>query len=371
MTTTQATTKMAAEQHAAQAAQDEADVFATLETLVDELASAGFVSMVAIGDRLGLYSALRFLGPSTAGALADATGCNERLVFEWLCANAAAGYLSYDTDTERFGLAAGAAAVLADPNSPVFLAPAASVIRAYYTDLDLLEEAFRGDGGIGWDRHHHAMFHSVERYFAAAYAANLTSTWIPAVPGLTEKLTAGARVADVGCGHGISTAIMAAHYPASEFYGVDFHEPSIRRAEQVACERGLEGRIDYDVATATDYAGGPFDVICFFDALHDMGDPEAAIRHARSQLADDGTLFLVEMYAADSLEDKLASPLGRWTFAASTVLCTPAALAQEGRLALGNQAGSARLGELLTANGFGSYNVAMETPFNIILEARP
>jgi 2-polyprenyl-3-methyl-5-hydroxy-6-metoxy-1,4-benzoquinol methylase len=350
---------------------DELAVQDSVARLVDELASAGFVAMVAIGDRLGLYAALDELGEVGAATLAEATACNERLVLEWLCSNAAAGYVAHDPARGTFTLRPGAAAVLADESSPAFLAPAATVIRSYYTDQDQLEAAFRGRGGIAWGDHHACMFGGVERFFAAAYRANLTSAWIPAVPGLAERLRAGARVADVGCGHGISTALMAAEYPASAFHGSDIHEPSVVRARAVAAEQGVEARTSYEVASSVGYGGGPYDVVCFFDALHDMGDPEAAIRHAREQLADDGIVLLVEMQAGEGLAASIANPLGRWFFAASTALCTPAALAQGGPLALGNQAGPRRWRELFAANGFPRFAVALETPFNLVMEARP
>jgi len=352
---------------------DELAVPDVLEALAGEMASAAFVSMVAIGDRLGLYAALADLGEGvSAGALARATACNERLVLEWLCSNAAAGYVTHDPADDTFALAPGVAAVLAVADSPTFLAPAATIIRTLYADQERLEAAFRGDGGIDWGDHHECLFGGVERYFATAYEGQLLPSWIPAVPGLGEALEAGAAVADVGCGHGISTALMAAAYPASRFTGFDFHAPSLDRAREVAVAEGVDDRIRYEQATATDYDGGPYDVICFFDALHDMGDPAAAIRHAGSQLADDGVVLLVEMFAGADLATTFAvNPLAKWSFAASTALCTPSALAQRGPLALGNQAGPARMEELFRANGFTRFRVALETPFNLVMEARP
>ena len=352
------------------AEQDQA-VLDTVERVIDELSSAAFVSMIAIGDRLGLYAALDELGGASASTLAEATSCNERLVLEWLCSNAGAGYVRYDPADQTFTLRAGARAVLADDSAATFLAPAAAIIRSLYTDQDQLEAAFRGRGAIGWGDHHDCMFSGVERFFATAYTANLTSAWIPSVPGLADELTGGARVADVGCGHGISTALMAAEYPASEFHGFDFHEPSIARAREVAAGQGVAARTRYQVASSVDYQGGPFDVICFFDALHDMGDPVGAIRHACAQLADDGIVLLVEMYAGKDLAASIGNPLARWFYAASTVLCTPCALAQGGPLALGNQVGPVRWGELFRASGFERFDVALETPFNLVMAARP
>lgn len=342
----------------------------TLGKLANELASAAFVSMVSVGDRLGLYQALDQLPPSTAGTLASVTHLNERLVLEWLSSNASAGYVIYDPRDETFALAPGAAEVLAHEHSPAFVGRAPAVIRSYYADEDLLVDAFRSDGTLAWGDHHACMFSGVERFFASAYDNNLLSSWIPSVPGLADKLTAGARVADVGCGHGVSTALMANAFPQSRFSGFDFHEASIERARAIAAEAGVKANTDYTVASSVDYDGS-FDVICFFDALHDMGDPEAAIRHARANLADDGIVLLVEMQAGDSRAASIENPFGRWFYAASTALCTPCALAQRGPLALGNQVGSERWRDLFSVNGFGSFELALETPFNLILEARP
>jgi SAM-dependent methyltransferase len=350
---------------------EELAVGAALERLVGDLSGAAFVAMLAIGDRLGLYAALDEVGPATAATLAEATGCNERLLLEWLCANAAAGYATHDAADDSFALAPGVAAVLAHAASPAFLAPAATIVRTYYTDQDQLEAAFRGTGGIGWGDHHDCLFGGNERFFGTAYAANLVQEWIPAVPGLEDALRRGARVADVGCGHGISTALLAAQYPASTFHGFDFHDPSIVRARGVAAARGVDGTTRFEVATATGYDGGPFDVVCFFDALHDMGDPGAAIGHARSQLADDGVVLLVEPYAAADIAGSIQHPMAKLSYAGSTVLCTPCALAQDGPLALGNQAGPARMEELFRAHGFTRFRVALETPFNLVMEARP
>ncbi|QYG93665.1 methyltransferase domain-containing protein [Iamia sp. SCSIO 61187] len=344
---------------------------ATAERLAGELSSAAFVAMVALGDALGLYGALHRLGPSTAGAVAAETGCNERLVLEWLSSNAGAGYVTYDPDGEVFALAPGVDAVLVHEASPAFLAPGAEIIRSLYADQARVEAACRGDGGIDWGDHHTCMFTGVERFFATSYRSQLVEGWIPAVPGLEETLRGGARVADVGCGHGISTALMAAAYPASTFHGFDFHAPSLDRARAVAAESGVEATTSYELATAVGYGGGPYDVICFFDALHDMGDPEAAIRHAASEIAEDGVVLLVEPWAGPDRATSLQHPLAKWSYAASTVLCTPCALAQQGPLALGNQAGPARMEELFRANGFTRFEVALETPFNLVIAVRP
>ncbi|MCO8129435.1 class I SAM-dependent methyltransferase [Acidimicrobiia bacterium EGI L10123] len=346
----------------------------TVASFVDAVASAAFISMVAIGDRLGLYGALADLGGATAGDLAATSGCNERLVLEWLSCNASAGYVDHvvdDRGDDRFTIGPAAAALLADEGSPVFLASAATLVRSYFTDQDQLESAFRGSGGIDWGDHHDCMFTAVERFYGNAYSTSLTSEWIPSVPGLAEKLTAGASVADVGCGHGVSTALMAEAYPQSTFHGFDFHDGSIRRAREVAVERGVTSNVQFSTRTATDFDGGPYDVVCVFDALHDMGDPGAVIRHARSLLADDGVVLLVEAQAGDDRATSIANPLGRLFYAASTVLCTPCALSQGGPEALGNQVGAARWEQIFVANGFSRFERSLETPFNLILAARP
>lgn len=345
-------------------------VLGTVERLSNEFASAAFVSMVSLGDRLGLYQALDEIGAATAATLAAHTGMHERLLLEWLSSNASAGYMTYDASDETFVLSPGASEVLARQGTPMFIARAAGVIRSYYADEDLLAAAFESDGSVAWGDHHDCMFTGVERFFAAAYDTNLLSEWIPSIPGLAEKLTHGARVADVGCGHGVSTALMADAFPRSQFFGFDFHDGSIDRARQVAADAGVMANTHYDVKSAVDY-DGPFDVICFYDALHDMGDPEAAIRHARANLADDGIVLLVEMQAGDDRTASIANPISRWFYAASTALCTPCALAQDGPLALGNQVGRQRWNELFEANGFSRFELALETPFNLILEARP
>ncbi len=350
---------------------DEQLVEATAERFAGELASAAFVAMVAVGDRLGLYAALHRLGPSTAGAVAAEAGCNERLVLEWLSSNAGAGYVTYDPAGEVFALAPGVDAVLVHEASPAYLAPSSEIIRSLYTDQEQLEAAFRGDGGIDWGDHHDCMFTGVERFFATAYRSQLVEGWIPSVPGLEDALRRGARVADVGCGHGVSTALLAEAYPASTFRGFDFHAPSLDRAAALASDRGVADRVAYALARADGYEGGPYDVICFFDALHDMGDPAAAIRHAASEIADDGVVLLVEPWAGADRAASLQHPLAKWSYAASTVLCTPCALAQHGPLALGNQAGPAAMEDLFRANGFTRFEVALETPFNLVMAARP
>jgi SAM-dependent methyltransferase len=305
--------------------------------------------------------------PVTADALAARTGCNPRLVREWLNANAAAGYVEAVNGSYR--LPPEQAMALANEESPVFVAPGQNVLASCFLDLDKVLAAFRGDGGLPWGQHHHRMFHGVEKFFRPGYRNHLTSSWLPALDGMVAKLQAGAKVADVGCGHGASTIVMAQAYPNSRFFGYDFHGPSIDVARKRAAEGGVEGRALFETATAKGYTGRGFDLICFFDCLHDMGDPVGAARHAHQALKDDGAILLVEPFAGSSLAEN-STPVGRLFYAASTMICTPNSLSQEVGLGLGAQAGETRLREVFAEAGFGRFRRATETPFNLILEAR-
>ncbi len=345
-----------------------AELDAFIGRIAGDFATAAATSMIELGDRLGLYRVMLGRGPLTAADLADATGYNHRLVAEWLRSQAANQLMTYDPATTSYQLPPTTAAVLADGASPAFLVGAANIITSLYTDLDKVVAAFKGDGGVAWGDHDPCMFAGVEKFFSTAYNNSLTAEWIPALDGVEAKLRSGARVADVGCGHGISTALLAETYPNATVVGFDPHRPSLDRAAAVADARGLD--IDYHQSTASELSGGPYDVICFFDCLHDMGDPVIAIARAREQLADDGTVFLVEMHAEDDLVANFADPFSRWWYAASVMLCTPSALAQGGE-ALGNQVGTAAWRQRFEANGFTRFREAMRTPFNIVLEARP
>lgn len=346
---------------------DEARLHEFMGKIVTDMGGAWMMGMVLIGDELGLYKGMADGRPITADALAARCGCHPRLVREWLNANAASGYVEAVDGSYR--LPPEQAMALAREDSPVFVAPGQSVIAACFMDLEKVLTAFRGDGAFPWGEHHHRMFHGVEKFFRPGYQANLATAWLPALDGVVDKLTRGARVADVGCGHGASTIVMAKAFPNSRFVGIDFHAPSIEVAGKRAAEAGLGARVSFITATARAYTERDLDLICFFDCLHDMGDPLGAARHARQALKDDGTVLLVEPFAGDNLAQN-STPVGRLYYSASTMVCTPNSLSQEIGLALGAQAGEARLGQVFAEAGFTRFRRATETPFNLILEAR-
>jgi SAM-dependent methyltransferase len=339
-------------------------------TVAGDLGATLNTALIRIGDQLGLYEAMAGAGPLTSAELAERTGTAERYVREWLAAQAAGGYVTYDAEAERFELPPEQAMVLADEESPAFMLGGFQLAAAVLADEPKLTQAFRTGEGVGWHEHDHRLFEGTERFFRPGYRANLIAEWIPALEGVHEKLTAGARVADVGCGHGASTIIMAEAYPNSTFVGFDYHDGSIEAARKAAEEAGLGDRVTFEVASAREYPGAGYDLVCFFDCLHDMGDPVGACKHVRESLAPDGTLMVVEPRAGETVGDNL-NPVGRIYYCASTMLCTPGSLDQEVGLALGAQAGPKRLGEVLADGGFGRVRVAAETPFNIVLEARP
>jgi SAM-dependent methyltransferase len=349
---------------------DEAKVEQFVGQALGELGATLNAALVVIGDRLGLYRAMADAGPVEAAELAARTGTNERSVREWLNAQAAGGYVTYEPASDRYHLPAEHAFVLADPDSPVFLPGAFELMTAAVRDEPHITESFRHGAGVGWHEHNHDVFEGCERFFAPGYRANLVPSWIPALDGVEEKLRAGASVADVGCGHGASTLIMAMAYPESRFVGFDYHDRSIEQANDRAREAGVADRVRFEVASAQDYPGTGYDLVTTFDCLHDMGDPVSAARRVLETLADDGTWLIVEPFAGDQVEDNL-NPVGRIYYAASTLLCTPASLSQDVGLALGAQAGEARLRDVVTAGGFTRFHRAAETPFNLVLEARP
>ncbi|WP_409329127.1 class I SAM-dependent methyltransferase [Trujillonella humicola] len=333
-------------------------------------AGAGFQVLGAVlGDRLGLYRALLEVMPAEPAEVARAAGADERYVREWLSAQAAGGYVTYDAASGRFSLTEEQAFVLAAPDgmnaAAAFLIPLAAIKNA-----DRLAEAVRTGEGFPWHAHDPALFEGTERFFRPGYAANLVSSWIPALDGVEERLKAGARVADIGCGHGSSSLLMAAAFPASRITGFDYHDASIDQARKRAVEAGLADRVSFEVARAADFPGEGYDLVTVFDALHDMPDPVGAARHVCESLAPDGTFLVVEPYAGDRLEDNL-NPVGRLYYGASTVLCVAHSKTEEPRTALGAQAGEARLTEVLHQAGFGRVRRAAETPFNLVLEARP
>ena len=339
-----------------------------LGAAVGDLGAAISATLMLVGDRWGLYRALAEGGPATSAELAQRTGTHERYVREWLCNQAAGGYMQYDAASGRYSLDDVQALCLADPGGPVDLAGAYYVIEATFHALDRTTDNFRRGRGMEWGAHHACLFHGTERFFRAGYNAHLLGEWLPALDGVAGKLAQGAKVADVGCGHGASTVLMARAYPQSQFVGYDYHADSIRIAGERAAAAGAKNA-RFEVADATGYDEGGFDLIAFFDCLHDMGDPVGAARHARQALAADGTCLLVEPFAGDRVEDNL-NPVGRVYYGASSQICVPVSLARHGP-ALGAQAGEARLRQVMTEAGFGRFRRATETPFNLVLEARP
>jgi SAM-dependent methyltransferase len=310
------------------------------------------------------------VGPLSSEELAQRTGVAERSVREWLRNQAAGGYIVYDSDSDRYELPNEHALALAYEDSPFYILGVYDSIASLYADEDKILEAFASGRGMGWHEHDHRLFRGTERFFRPGYRAHLVSEWIPALDGVQEKLERGAMVADVGCGHGVSTVIMADAFPNSHFVGFDYHPPSIDRARELAADSGVGENTSFAVASAKDYPGDGYDLVCVFDCLHDMGDPVGASAHVRETLAPDGTWMIVEPFANDSVGENL-NPVGRVFYGASTVICTPASLAQEVGLALGAQAGEARLAEVIKEGGFSSVRRATETPFNLILEAKP
>ena len=354
----------------AAAAIDEAKLAQFLGQVVADLGATFNAVLVQIGDELGLYRAMADGRPLTAEDLAERTGTAERYVREWLAAQAAGGYVAYDPASGRYALPPEQAAALGDPTSAVFVAGGFDVAASVIKDRDKLVQAFRSGDGLGWHEHHHELFTGTERFFRPSYRGNLVQSWIPALEGVEEKLRTGARVADVGCGHGASTIIMAEAYPASQFVGFDLHEPSIDAARAAAEMAGVSDRVAFAAAGAKDYPGSGYDMVTFFDCLHDMGDPVGALRHVRETVAEDGIVMIVEPFAGDRIEDNL-NPVGRLFYGASTTICTPASRDQEVGLALGAQAGEARLREVAEEGGFSRLRRAAQTPFNLVLEARP
>ena len=336
---------------------------------VSDFGATFHAGMVVIGESLGLYKALA-KAPLTVAELAGQTETDERYVREWASSQAAGGYVMYDPATERFSLSEEQAFALANEGSPAYIPGAFQLALAALKAVPKVSKAFQTGLGIGWHEHDVGLFHGTEKFFRPGYAANLAQSWLPALDGVEEKLKAGCSVADVGCGHGASTILMAQAYPASHFRGFDYHAPSIEWASQAAAKAGVADRVQFSVAKAKDFPGDDYDLVCVFDCLHDMGDPVGASAHVRRSLKSDGTWMIVEPFANDRLEDNL-NPVGRIFYSASTLICTPASRSQEVGLCLGAQAGETRLREVITAGGFSRFRRATQTPFNLILEARP
>ena len=341
-----------------------------LGKFVVDMGATLHASMVLIGETLGLYKALAAGQPLTSAELAQRTETNERYVREWLSSQCAGGYISYDSETKRFYLTEEQAMVLADENSPAYAPGAFQVALAAIKAQPKIVERFRTGEGLGWHEHDPELFVGTERFFRPGYAAHLVSAWIPALNGVQEKLKQGAKVADVGCGLGASTIIMAKAFPDSTFVGFDYHPESIELARKRAAAQGVSERTRFEVARAKEFPGNDYDLVTFFDCLHDMGDPVGAAKHVHSALKNDGTWMIVEPFAGDQLQDNL-NPVGRVYYSASTLVCTPASLAQETGLALGAQAGEARIRDVIKKGGFTHFRRATETPFNLVFEAKP
>jgi SAM-dependent methyltransferase len=349
---------------------DEQELHDYLGRFVVDLGATVQAANVLIGDKLGLYKALAEAGPSTPAELAERTDTAERYVAEWLRGQAAGGYASYEPATGRFELNDIQAFTLTDENNPFFLPGAFQLAVAAVRDEPAITDAFRTGAGVGWHEHNSDVFTGCERFFRPGYHANLVSSWLPACTGVVDRLRAGASVADIGCGLGASSLIMAAEYPNSRFAGFDNHDGSIRLAAKKAADAGLTGRVTFDVAAAADFPGSDYDLVTSFDSLHDMGDPVGAARHVLASLHADGVWMIVEPAAGDRFEDNL-NPVGRAYYNFSTLLCVPSSLSQEVGLALGAQAGEAALRDVVTTAGFSRFRRVAATPFNHVYEARP
>jgi 2-polyprenyl-3-methyl-5-hydroxy-6-metoxy-1,4-benzoquinol methylase len=349
---------------------DETKLHAFVGKALTDMGAAMSASLTVIGDKLGLYKALHEYGPLNSPELAERTGTHERYVREWLAAQAAGGYVEYDPETRRFTLPPEQALMLADETSPLYVQGAFQVIEAAIADEPHIADAFKTGRGFGWHERDARLFEGTERFFQPGYNAHIIAEWIPALGDVDAKLRAGAKVADVGCGLGASTIVMAKEYPKSTFTGFDYHQSSIELARERATAADVAETVGFGVASAQDFAGGPYDFIACFNCLHDMGDPVGGAKHILAQIKPGGTWLLVEPYANDNLEENL-NPIGRIFYAASTLLSTPASLSQNVGLALGAQAGEARLREVAIEAGFRRFRRAAQTPFNLVFEIRP
>jgi len=340
-----------------------------LGQFVGDLGAAVHTGMVVIGEKLGLYKALA-TGAMTSAELAAKTKTDERYIREWLASQAAGGYITYNDATKKFSLTEEQAFTLADENSPAYLPGAFELAFGSLAAVPRITERFRSGAGMGWHEHDDAVFHGCEKFFRPGYAANLVSSWIPALKDVREKLESGIRVADVGCGKGSSTILLAKAYPKSKFYGFDYHDKSIEAAREIAKKEGVADRVTFEIAKAKEFPGKDYDFVAVFDCLHDMGDPVGAAKHVRRSLSSEGTWMIVEPFANDELKDNL-NPVGRVMYSFSTLLCTPCSRSQEVGLCLGAQSGEKRIRDVITSAGFTQFRRATETPFNIVYEARP
>lgn len=344
---------------------DQAKLEALLGRAVVDIGANFHAALVVTGDKLGLFRALHELGPTTSADLAKHTGTHERYVREWLSAMAAGGYVTYEGASQEFSLSEEQTLALFDADLPGAFLLAQATVKSE----PRITESFRSGQGMGWHEHDRGLFEGTERFFRPGYAANLVPSWVPALDGVQARLERGGRVADVGCGHGSSTILMAKAFPASHFVGFDYHRQSVERAREAAKREGLNDRVTFEIASATNYPGSGYDLVAFFDSLHDMGDPVGVGRHVHRSLSATGAWMLVEPFAHDRLEENL-NPIGRMYYAASTMLCTPNSLSQEVGAALGAQAGEARLRSVAMEAGFTRFRRAAETPFNLVFEAR-
>ncbi len=350
---------------------DEARVESLVGQLAGYMTGGGVCLGMWLGDELGFYRAMAGRGPHDAGSIAAESGCNSRLTREWLDSQAAAGLVEYEPEADSYSLSDEAALILSNEDAPTFMARGMNTLMAMFIDGQKLVDAFRGNGGMSWRDHDECLFRGTEWFFRPGYRAYLTSDWIPALDGIEERLRQGAQVADVGCGHGASAVVMAQSFPNSRIHGYDFHPESIDTAVTRAAEAGVGDRTEFAVAGAKEYPGR-YSLICFFDCLHDMGDPVGVARYAREHLEGDGAVLLVEPMALDDRATNIAeNPLAALLYTASSALCTPNSLSQEVGLGLGAQAGEARLREVFAEAGFSRFRRAAETPLNMILEARP
>jgi len=336
---------------------------------VTDLGASVHAGMVVIGEKLGLYKALA-AGPMSSAELAAKTGTDERYLREWLASQAAGGYITYDQRDDKFRLTEEQAFTLAYEDSPAYLPGAFELALGSLAAVPRIAESFRTGKGMGWHEHDDGVFHGCEKFFRPGYAANLATSWIPSLEGVKQKLEAGGRVADVGCGKGVSTVLLAKTFPKSQFFGFDYHDKSIEAARELAKREGVADRVTFEVSKAKDFPGKNYDLVAVFDCLHDMGDPVGAAAHVRASLAKDGTWMIVEPFANDELKDNL-NPVGRVYYSFSTLLCTPCSRSQEVALCLGAQAGEKRIREVVTSAGFTRFRRTTETPFNIVYEARP
>lgn len=336
--------------------------------VINDLSAGMSGVLVQIGEELGLYRAMKNLGPTNAEQLSKKTGTFERYVQEWLNNQAAGGYVTYDPGQKTYCLPEEHALILADGNSPFFMAPGFQVVSSLWYDKDKIIEDFKVGKGIGWHQHHHNLFFGTEAFFRSGYRANLVNEWIPSLDGIEAKLIEGGKVADIGCGHGASTILMATKYPNSTFYGFDYHQESIETATERAREAGITNAF-FEVASAEDFNGNQFDLICYMDAFHDFGNPLKAIQHAKSKLNDGGSIMLVEPASFDEPE-KNFNPIGRMFYAASTTLCVPHSHSQDGGYCLGAQAGPERVRHIVEDAGFTRFKIAQRTPVNLIFEIK-